>query len=85
MSSSGYKQGDRDERKEFSNGMPTIDELISLDRVQRYTDLPKSTIYCAIASGKFAKHIRLSPGRVGWLRSEVEAWMAERCRAQQLN
>ena len=65
--------------------MPAIDDLISLDRVQRYTALSKSTIYREIASGKFPKQVRLSPGRVGWLRSEVEEWVAQRCRARQLS
>lgn len=60
-------------------------ELMSLARVQQYTSLSRSSIYRGIARGTFPRQVRLSAGRVGWLRSEVEDWAAECCRARQLN
>lgn len=38
----------------------------------------KSTIYSMIRSGKFPSGMQISERRVGWLSSEVTAWMNER-------
>lgn len=53
-------------------------ELLSLNSVERRLSLSKSTIYREIAKGHFPKQIRLSPGRVGWIDSEVDEWIEER-------
>lgn len=36
--------------------------------------------YCVLLEkkGQFPKRIRLGPNAVGWLESEVDAWLAER-------
>jgi prophage regulatory protein len=56
----------------------TGDGFADLKRVLEQTSLSRSTIYREIAGGRFPRPHRLSLGRVGWLRSEVEAWMAAR-------
>ena len=37
-----------------------------------------STIYALMAEGKFLSPIRLGPKAVGWLRSDLEAWVESR-------
>ena len=54
----------------------TGDEFADLKRVLKQTSLSRSTLYREVAGGRFPKPHRLSRGRVGWLCSEVEAWMA---------
>lgn len=33
-------------------------------------------------TGRFPKRVQLGPGRVGWIESEVLAWLEERIRAR---
>jgi prophage regulatory protein len=56
----------------------TADGFAGLKSVLELTSLSRSTLYREIARGHFPKSHKLSLGRVGWLRSEVEAWMAAR-------
>lgn len=46
--------------------------------VERKTGQARSTIYDGMAAGTFPRPIRLSAKAVGWLESEVEAWIADR-------
>ena len=46
--------------------------------VENKTGLARSTLYFLIQEGKFPKPIPLGPRAVGWLESEVEAWISER-------
>lgn len=43
------------------------------------TGLPRSTIYAALKAGTFPAPIHLGVGAkaVGWLESEIDAWIAE--------
>ena len=54
------------------------DKVVSA-RVRRelvpYSDMQISRLE---AAGKFPKRIRLGPGRVGWLFSEIQDWIAAR-------
>jgi len=55
--------------------------LIVLRRtqVESRTGLSRSTIYARIAAGTFPSSIDLGGGRaVGWLSSEIDAWIQER-------
>ncbi len=54
------------------------DGFADIKRVLEQTSLSRSTLYREIARGRFPKPHKLSLGRVGWLRSEVGAWMAAR-------
>lgn len=40
--------------------------------------LSRATVYRLIESDGFPKPVKLSPKRVAWLRSEVEAWLETR-------
>ncbi len=46
--------------------------------VQTRTGLSRSTIYQYIQEGAFPKPVPLGPRAVGWLESEVSAWIAGR-------
>lgn len=50
--------------------------------VQVRTGLAPSSLYQLIQSGQFPKPIQLSERRVGWLASEVEAWIKARVEAR---
>lgn len=54
------------------------DELWSFKAVVARTGLSRSSIYSYVAQGLFPRQRRLGPRRVGWLASEVRAWIASR-------
>lgn len=54
------------------------DELWSFKAVVERTGLSRSSIYSHVAQGLFPRQRRLGPRRVGWLASEVRAWIASR-------
>jgi prophage regulatory protein len=55
-------------------------ELVILRRreVQARTGLSRSTIYQYMKAGIFPRSVPLGPRAVGWLESEVSAWIAGR-------
>ena len=57
---------------------PSDDELWSFKAVAAKTGLSRSSIYSYVAQGLFPWQRRLGPRRVGWLASEVRAWIAGR-------
>lgn len=61
-----------------SSGSPADNKFDCLSRVLERTSLSRATLYREVAGGRFPKPHRLSPGRVGWLRSEIDAWIATR-------
>ena len=58
------------------NGPGTV--AIVADRKRGQWTVP--TIFRQIAAGTFPCPIRLSPNRIGWLKSEIEAWIAARAK-----
>ncbi len=60
----------------------TLEGFTDLKRVLEQTLLSRSTVYREIGRGRFPKPHKLSLGRVGWLRSEIAAWMAARAGGQ---
>lgn len=54
---------------------PTI---LRLTGVISRTSLSRSTIYAWIKTGDFPSPIHLGPRAVGWLLSEVDAWLERR-------
>jgi len=54
------------------------DVLLPEQEVLRQTAVSKTTIWRLERQGRFPKRIRISPRRVGWLQSEVDAWINER-------
>lgn len=62
---------------------PSGGELKILRRrqVEERVGLSCSTIYAGVAAGTFPKPIQLGAQSVGWLESEVDAWLRERITA----
>ncbi len=54
------------------------DRILRLPAVKQRTGLSRSKIYCDVARGVFPRPISLGPRAVGWLASEISAWLAER-------
>lgn len=55
-----------------------IFNIIRIERVVEKTGLSKSTICKEVARGKFPQPVPLSRRCVGWLTSEVDAWIKQR-------
>lgn len=56
-------------------------QILRRPEVEGKTGLARSTLYAAIAAGKFPAPIRLGARSVGWLADEVDGWLAERIAA----
>jgi prophage regulatory protein len=52
------------------------ERILRLDDVKTRTGLSRSTIYLSINQGGFPKSIALGVRAVGWLESEIDAWIA---------
>jgi len=50
--------------------------ILRLPTVKTRTGLSRSTIYLRVAAGNFPKPISLGARAVGWLDSEIDAWLA---------
>lgn len=53
-------------------------QIIRPRDISSLTGLSPVTIYRLEKAGKFPSRIKLSPGAVGWRRSEIEAWLDAR-------
>lgn len=53
-------------------------EFITIKDVVKMTSLSKPVVYRMISRDEFPRQVSLSPRRVGWVRSEVEAWKRSR-------
>lgn len=49
--------------------------IIRLDKVLGKTGLSRSTVYERMNVGTFPKQVKLGARAVGWLESEVDAWL----------
>ncbi|MDD3020128.1 MAG: AlpA family transcriptional regulator [Alphaproteobacteria bacterium] len=58
--------------------MPQKERFLRLSDVKKRTGLSRSTIYLNISKGTFPRHISLGARCVGWLESEIDAWMQAR-------
>lgn len=57
---------------------PRTPSILRRAQVQARTGLSRSTIYQYIQDGHFPRPLQLGPRAVGWLESEVSAWIAGR-------
>ena len=55
--------------------------IIRMAAVQARTGLARSTIYQWVSDGSFPQPIRLGARAVGWIESEVDAWIREQIAA----
>lgn len=46
--------------------------------VELATGLSRCTIYSMMADGRFPKPLRLGKRAVGWIESDIEAWLGSR-------
>ena len=58
------------------------DRLLKIDDVMGRLGVSRSTIWRLTQSGDFPRPVAISPGRKGWLKSQVDAWIADRFRAE---
>jgi len=56
-------------------------QILKQPQVSACSGIPRSTLYLKIARGEFPKPIKLGTRAVGWLASDVDAWVAERIKA----
>jgi prophage regulatory protein len=56
-------------------------KFIRLGEVLSRIPLSRSAIYSKISAGEFPKPVSLSSQSVGWIESEVQAWMEKRVAA----
>lgn len=54
------------------------EKFLRLPEVKTRTGLSRSTIYALIGQSKFPRHIPLGLRCVGWLESEIDAWIETR-------
>lgn len=52
------------------------DRILKLKEVMQITSLGSSTIYRHMQAGTFPKQIHMGRQRVGWLKSDIDAWFA---------
>jgi len=53
-------------------------KILTLKQVIEKTGLSRSTIYSLLAAGKFPKKIQLTPRRIGFRESDIDAWLYEK-------
>lgn len=53
-------------------------EILRFKDVCRTTRMSRTTLWRLRRSGAFPPPIQLSPGLIGWRRSDLEAWFEER-------
>jgi prophage regulatory protein len=54
----------------------TTDSILRLAAVKARTGFCRRTIYFRVSDGSFPRPISLGAGAVGWLESEIDAWLA---------
>ena len=59
--------------------------IIRMADVQARTGLSRSTIYQWVSDGSFPQPIRLGARAIGWIESEVDAWIREQIAASRGN
>jgi prophage regulatory protein len=52
--------------------------ILRLPAVQSRTGLSRSSIYLAVAQGNFPRQVPLGARAVGWLESDIDAWLDSR-------
>lgn len=62
------------------NEAPDPRGFMTIREVQSLTSLKESTIRSEMKADRFPQSVRLSPGRIAWIRKEVEDWIEKRVR-----
>jgi prophage regulatory protein len=56
--------------------------LIRRPEVVRVVGLQRAAIYALMREGRFPQAVRITARSVGWIESEIQAWLAEKVRAR---
>ena len=59
--------------------------ILRLKQTKERTGLSRSTLYALIKDGKFPTPISLGARAVGWLSSDIDAWIEARVKASRAN
>jgi prophage regulatory protein len=59
-------------------------QIIDLTQLMNKVPLGKSTIYAYVKAGKMPAPIKLGDRAVGWIESEIDAWLKERVEASRM-
>lgn len=68
-------------RNEEAFAEKAVLKILRRKQVENRVGLSCSTIYAGVAAGTFPKPIQLGAQSVGWLASEIDAWLRERVAA----
>jgi prophage regulatory protein len=60
-------------------------KILRLDDVEARTGIQRRTLYNWIDRGLFPRPINLGPRTVGWLDSDIDAWINEKTQASRAN
>jgi len=60
-------------------------QILRRPEVSSRTGLARSTLYAAIAAGRFPPPVKIGPRSVGWLETEIQSWLAERVAASRMH
>ncbi|GJL85390.1 MAG: hypothetical protein DHS20C02_11650 [Micavibrio sp.] len=52
-----------------------VEDILRLPEVLEPTGMARSSIYLWIEEGRFPKQVSLGARSVGWLESEIDAWL----------
>ncbi|UVT20108.1 MAG: AlpA family phage regulatory protein [Nitrospira sp.] len=55
--------------------------VLRIKDIQRLISLSRSAIYSRLSDLDFPRPIKLGPRAIGWLKSDIEAWLAGRPRS----
>lgn len=55
-----------------------LNRYLRIREVVHVTGLSRTVVYDLVKRGEFPAQKRLSPGAVGWLSTDIEAWMQSR-------
>lgn len=67
---------------EYSKSAAPSVRIMRRPEVERATGMKRSTLYKAMADGRFPSPVRVGPNAVGWRSDEVAAWIADLPRAE---
>jgi prophage regulatory protein len=57
------------------------EKILAISKVIEIVGFSARTLYKEVAAGRFPRRIQITPGRVGWLESDVKAWLDKRVAA----
>ena len=65
----------------MASQLQTVLAILRRPQVEARTGLARSTIYDRIKAGTFPAPVSLGEKAVGWVESEIDAWIADRIHA----